>query len=139
VVSAIASSLLVGPLLSWSTRREERVRPLDFFQWPAMRPRLDGETRWEIIDELCGAIDIPGDGHLTAKSVTEAVRAREELAGTGVGDQVAFPHARLAGLERPVLGFGRSLEGVDWDAPDGVPVHLVFLVLTPDGDYGVLN
>jgi Kef-type K+ transport system membrane component KefB/mannitol/fructose-specific phosphotransferase system IIA component (Ntr-type) len=136
VVSAIVSSLLVGPLLSWSTRREERVKPLDFFQWPATQVDLKGETRWEIIDEMCGLIETSGAGHVTAKSITEAVRAREELAGTGVGDQVAFPHARMAGLERPILTFGRSVKGVDWDAPDGVPVHLVFLVLTPGGDYG---
>ena len=49
---------------------------------------------------------------------------------------MAFPHARIVGLERPILTFGRSIQGVDWDAPDGAPVHLVFLVLTPEGDYG---
>jgi mannitol/fructose-specific phosphotransferase system IIA component (Ntr-type) len=136
VVSAIASSLLVGPLLSWSTRREESVKPLDFFQWPATQLDLKGETRWEIIEEMCGSIETPGAGRVTTKSITEAVLAREELGGTGVGHQVALPHARMAGLERPILTFGRSFQGVDWDAPDGVPVHLVFLVLTPDLDYG---
>jgi mannitol/fructose-specific phosphotransferase system IIA component (Ntr-type) len=129
-------SLLVGPLLSWSTRREESVKPLDFFQWPATQLDLKGETRWEIIEEMCGSIETPGAGRVTTKSITEAVLAREELGGTGVGHQVALPHARMAGLERPILTFGRSFQGVDWDAPDGVPVHLVFLVLTPDLDYG---
>ncbi|NOT56679.1 MAG: PTS sugar transporter subunit IIA, partial [Deltaproteobacteria bacterium] len=62
-----------------------------------------------------------------------AVRAREELMGTGIGDGVAIPHARLDGLTKPVLTFGRSPQGINWDCPDGLPAHLVFLVLTPAG------
>jgi mannitol/fructose-specific phosphotransferase system IIA component (Ntr-type) len=41
----------------------------------------------------------------------------------------------MPGLDAPALAFGRSVAGVDWDAPDGAPVHLVFLVLTPEEDY----
>jgi mannitol/fructose-specific phosphotransferase system IIA component (Ntr-type) len=41
----------------------------------------------------------------------------------------------MPGLDAPALAFGRSVVGVDWDAPDGAPVHLVFLVLTPEEDY----
>jgi PTS system fructose-specific IIC component len=40
-------------------------------------------------------------------------------------------------LAQPIIAFGRSITGVDWDAPDGLPVHLVFLVLTPKDEEGL--
>ncbi len=57
--------------------------------------------------------------------------------GTGLGDGIAVAHARLATLARPLLTYGRSLAGVDWDAPDGLPVQHVFLLLTPVHDQGL--
>ncbi len=44
---------------------------------------------------------------------------------------VAAPHARLAAVTHPIVVIGRSLRGIDWNARDGLPVQLVFLVLTP--------
>ena len=66
-----------------------------------------------------------------------AVSNREQLMGTGTGNQVAMPHARLEMLDRPVLVFGRSAAGIEWNAPDGLPVHLVFLLLTPEREEGL--
>ena len=57
--------------------------------------------------------------------------------GTGIGRGVAVPHARIEALRRPVVAFGRSAEGLDWDAPDGEPVRFVFLVLTPARQEGL--
>ncbi len=48
-----------------------------------------------------------------------------------VGEGVAVPHARVAGLTEPRAAFARLAEGVDWQAPDGRPVRLVILFLTP--------
>ena len=48
-----------------------------------------------------------------------------------MGRGIAFPHARLPGLARPLVAVGRSARGLDWDAPDGEPVRLLFLILTP--------
>ena len=50
---------------------------------------------------------------------------------TGVGGEIAVPHARFDGLARPLVVFGRHLEGLDWNAIDDQPVHFVFLILTP--------
>jgi Kef-type K+ transport system membrane component KefB/mannitol/fructose-specific phosphotransferase system IIA component len=136
VVSTIVSSLLVGPWLSWSLNRQKSVEAKDYLQKGAFRSDLQGDTRWGIIDELSGGLQLPpGVGH-DVGDVIAAVRAREEIGGTAVGHEVAFPHARMPGLEVPLIAFGRSVAGVDWDAPDGVPVHLVFLLLTPEKDYG---
>jgi Kef-type K+ transport system membrane component KefB len=136
VVSAIVSSLLVAPWLSWSIHRRKAVNVLAFFARPATVPNLRGTTRWEVIEELCGSLasraGTPGAGPCAT-----AVRQREELQGTGTGSGVAIPHARIPSLKRPVLVFGRSVAGVDWDAPDGLPVHLVFLLLSPEREGGL--
>ncbi|MGD2154378.1 MAG: cation:proton antiporter [Gemmatimonadales bacterium] len=136
VVSAIVSSLLVAPWLSWSIHRRKAVNVLAFFARSATVPDLGGTTRWEVIDELCGRLagqaGTTGVGECAA-----AVRQREELQGTGTGGGVAIPHARMPNLKRPVLAFGRSVAGVEWDAPDGLPVHLVFLLLSPERESGL--
>ena len=66
------------------------------------------------------------------ETLTTAVRAREDLMGTGVGNGVAIPHARMAMLTKPLLTFGRSV-GVNWDAPDGMPAHFIFSVVDSGG------
>jgi mannitol/fructose-specific phosphotransferase system IIA component (Ntr-type) len=136
VISAIVSSLLVAPWLSWSIQRRRAVNVLAFFARSAAVPNLRGTTREEVIDELCSGLA----GHAgmpVPELCAAAVREREELQGTGTGNGVAIPHARLPGLRRPVLVFGRSVAGVDWDAPDGLPVHLVFMVLSPEREGGL--
>lgn len=55
---------------------------------------------------------------------------------TGIGKGVAVPHARLPGLNGPLVGFGFSAAGVDFDAPDGEPAKAICLILTPQDDNG---
>ncbi len=64
-------------------------------------------------------------------SVHELLLLRERLGSTGVGKGVAAPNARaLAVLEARCI-LARSERGIDWNSPDGMPVHLVLLVLSP--------
>jgi PTS system fructose-specific IIC component len=64
-----------------------------------------------------------------------AVLERELVAPTGLGDEVAIPHAAVEGLQRPLLALGRSARGIDFDAPDGRPARVVFLLLIPPKAY----
>ena len=137
VVSVITSSLLVSPLLSWSTGRVEGGSILDFIQRKATALDAGGASRAEVVEGHCAGLDVPAETGLSPEDCAVAVCAREALAGTSVGHGVAFPHARVAGLRAPILMFGRSSRGVDWDAQDGQPVHLVFLLLSPEEDYGL--
>ncbi|HAR46057.1 MAG: PTS fructose transporter subunit IIA [Nitrospirae bacterium GWC2_57_13] len=61
---------------------------------------------------------------------------RESLGSTGIGDGVAIPHGKIRGLKEMVVSFGRSKKGVDFQALDGKPVYLFFLLLTPDDNPG---
>jgi Kef-type K+ transport system membrane component KefB len=136
IFSAIISSLLVAPWLVWSVQRRQEINILDFFLRRAVIPELSSMTRQAAIEELCQVV--AEHGHVAdAETLSAAVREREELMGTGLGSGLAVPHARLANLTKPVLVFGRSVHGIEWDAPDGLPVHLIFLLLTPIADDGL--
>ncbi len=136
VFSTLASSLLVAPWLEWSIHRRREVNILEFFSRRAVVPELRSTERFEAIQELCQAVaDAGGPGD--AEALVAAVREREELMGTATGHEIAVPHARLSFLRRPVLTVGRSVPGIYWDAPDGQPVHLVFLLLTPEREQGL--
>ena len=142
VFSAIISSLLVAPWLVWSVQRRKEINILEIFLRRGVIAALDAPTRESAIQELCQAVAEQSQmgqmGHIAdAEALSAAVREREELMGTGLGSGLAIPHARLAQLTKPVLLFGRSLHGIDWDAPDGLPVHFVFLLLTPVADNGL--
>jgi mannitol/fructose-specific phosphotransferase system IIA component (Ntr-type) len=136
VISAIVSALFVGPVLLWSIRRRKEINIMEFFLRRAVIPHLRGTTRDDVIQELCATV-VDHTSVLDRERLTAAVRAREDLMGTGVGNGVAVPHARLAPLTKPVLTFGRSVAGVDWDTPDGLPAHFIFLLLTPVVDEGL--
>ncbi len=62
----------------------------------------------------------------------ERLEEREALGSTGFGRGVAIPHARVPGLKRPVAALLRLKEPVDFAAADGLPVDLVFGLLSPE-------
>ena len=70
--------------------------------------------------------------HLPARRVLEAVNERERLGSTGVGDGVAIPHARMSEIDRVCGVFARLRQPVDFDAIDGRPADLVFVLLAPE-------
>ncbi|MDO9559340.1 MAG: PTS sugar transporter subunit IIA [Syntrophales bacterium] len=61
---------------------------------------------------------------------------REKLGSTGIGEGIAIPHGKLAGLDNLIVCFGRSAAGIDFNAMDGNPVHLFFLLLAPENSAG---
>jgi len=68
----------------------------------------------------------------TPARVRAALDAREALGTTGFGGGCAIPHGRLAGLSAMVGGVVRLARPVDWNAVDGQPVDLLFVLLGPD-------
>lgn len=70
---------------------------------------------------------------LDRSSVLERIQEREQLGSTGFGRRIAIPHARIAGLGRPVAVFLRLEAPVEFEAADGMPVDIVFGLLSPDG------
>ena len=69
-------------------------------------------------------------------AVAEVFASREALASTGVGSGVAIPHGRIADLDSLRAAIAVTREGVDFDAIDGRPVHILVAVLGPERQTG---
>lgn len=129
VAMALATSLMSGPGMQALLKLRKPRRFFDFLGAKVFRPRLRAADRDEAIREL--AYLVGGAVGRDPGALAEAALARERLMPTGVGHGVAVPHARIEGLEAPVVGVGLSVPGIDFDAPDGEPAHLIFLLFTP--------
>jgi PTS system nitrogen regulatory IIA component len=62
---------------------------------------------------------------------------REKLGSTGIGDNMAIPHAKHEGIEQIITVFARSRKGIDFQSLDRKPVHFVFLLLAPPASTGL--
>ncbi|MDN6179540.1 MAG: PTS sugar transporter subunit IIA [Halomonas subglaciescola] len=69
---------------------------------------------------------------LDSQEVFSRLISREKLGSTGIGNGVAIPHARSPHCHAPIAGFLKLAEAVDFDAIDGDPVDLVFILLVPE-------
>ncbi|HQQ86804.1 MAG TPA: PTS sugar transporter subunit IIA [Smithellaceae bacterium] len=96
---------------------------------------LQAKNKTEVLQELVQTI-IDGGLKLDSSVAMEVLQQREKLGSTGIGDGVAIPHGKIPVLEDLVVAFGRSKEGISFDAIDGKPVHLFFLLLAPENSAG---
>ncbi len=95
----------------------------------AIVPRLTATSRRQALQVL--AQTLAEAAGVDPRTTFEAVLLRERLSGTGVGEGVAIPHARVQGLTRPVAGFARLETPVEFDALDERPCDLIFMLLAP--------
>lgn len=98
--------------------------------------RLDGaHDRDSVIAHVAQLLSQPSEGHgLPVLHVADRLRSREKLASTALGHGVAIPHARLAALGHARGAFIHLAEPVQFAAPDGRPVDLVFAMVVPEDD-----
>lgn len=134
VFSAILSAVAVGPILSLLLKQRKEMSVIEFFSSRMIHEQLKGNERDEVIDELCEIVshekDMPAP-----EVILNAVLKRENTMGTAMEEGIAVPHVHLSNVLRPMIVFGRSLVGVDWNSPDGQPTHFIFLIITSDKDY----
>jgi mannitol/fructose-specific phosphotransferase system IIA component (Ntr-type) len=134
VFGAVISSVILGPWFNYSIRKRKEVSVLEFFSLRGTISRLKQHERNKAIEELC-ELAASQDDMPDTESIYRAVIIREEQMGTGIEEGIAVPHARLADIKGPTVIFGRSPDGIDWNAPDGKSAHFIFLILTPADDY----
>lgn len=73
-------------------------------------------------------------GNISDKEVYKsAILAREDLSTTGIGEGIAIPHAKTSAVKKATLVAAVSKDGVDYEALDGAPSHLFFMIAAPDG------
>lgn len=132
VFSAVFSSIVMGPWMAKALARRRTVSPVNFLNANAVVLKLPEQGRDAALQLLAEKVAPLASGN-TAARIAALALAREEEFGTGLGDGIAIPHVRLDNLRNPVLAYGHSPEGLDWDAPDAAPVHHVFFLASATG------
>jgi mannitol/fructose-specific phosphotransferase system IIA component (Ntr-type) len=95
---------------------------------------LQSTDREAVLSELVSQIPELAERPEARQTLLRALREREQLHSTGIGDGVALPHARnaLVGLvDRPLIVFGRHAQGIPYGAIDSVPARMFFLLIAP--------
>jgi len=96
---------------------------------------LEGHTKDDLLRELVGIV-AHDDGIDDEQAVLEAVRERESILSTGIGHGVAIPHGKSASVSELRMAAGLAPTPVDFDALDGQPVALFFLLIGPESAAG---
>lgn len=99
-------------------------------------PDLRAKDKRGVLEELVGVI-VSHDPSLDKDSLVKVLLERERLGSTGIGDGIAIPHGKFLGLKHPVISFGRSLKGLDFDSMDGQPAFLFFLLVAPENSASI--
>jgi PTS system nitrogen regulatory IIA component len=91
---------------------------------------LESNTKEEIIGELVDLLQV-GDSITDRQKVLQAVLDREQIMSTGIGDGIAIPHGKSDSVVRLTAALGTHKRGVDFEALDGEPAHVFFLLVSP--------
>lgn len=92
---------------------------------------VPGGSKKRVLEQIANLIgrEVPD---LDSQAVFESLVAREKLGSTGFGNGIAIPHCRLKGCESPISALLHLDAPVDFDAIDGAPVDLLFVLLVPE-------
>lgn len=92
---------------------------------------LTSQTKDSLLAEMARALAKARPG-LDEQQLLSVLIEREGLQSTGIGEGVAIPHGKMAGLEGLLASFGRSRKGIDFASIDGQPTELFFLLVVPE-------
>ncbi len=103
----------------------------DLIEVPAIMPALKANSKKQLLQLLAErASTIAG---IPEREIFDTILQRERLGSTGVGNGIAIPHGKLAGVKQISGVFARLEAPIDFEALDDQPVDLVFLLMAPEG------
>jgi nitrogen PTS system EIIA component len=110
---------------------------LGFFDPNLFIEEIKGETKDEVLKEFSKLLE--GNKSIyKAEIILDLLRKREQLGTTAIGKGIAIPHCRSMAIKKVTVVVGIKAEGLAFDAPDNVPVKLVFVILAPPQDVNYL-
>lgn len=107
----------------------------DLLSAERVRVPLATRTKDAVLRELLD-VALPGSTADVLDDVLESLRQREQVLSTGIGEGVGIPHAKTPHVEQLILAAGVAAHPVDFDALDGRPADLFFLLLGPESAAG---
>lgn len=131
VVMALVTSTIAGPAISRFMDKGKAKSFTTFVGSKSFIPRLKATNRYEAISELA---KVSGIKSIPVREVVNAVIQRERVLPTGMGNEIAMPHARIPNMKETQVAVGISAAGLDFDSPDGSLAHIVVLTLVPADD-----
>ena len=110
--------------------KPETIKILDFLSRTAIVPELKAATKKAAIEELVGLL-VKENKVQDADSAVQILMEREKIGSTGIGQGIAIPHAKSEQAKGVAAAFGLSKKGIAFDALDGDPVYIIFLLIAP--------
>ena len=107
------------------------MRIVDLLNMQGIELDLKVSNKTEAIDKIVDLMDKTGNLN-DKEEYKKAILAREELSTTGIGDGIAIPHGKTKAVKKAGLAAAVCKDGVDYDALDGAPVYLFFMIAVPD-------
>ncbi|MFC5474462.1 PTS sugar transporter subunit IIA [Paraherbaspirillum soli] len=129
----------IGPSPSWkiNAMRVAKLLQPDFLMSPFAKFLFPENIRLDVaaFDKTQAFAQVAAvferEHRIGYSQVYEGLRAREQLDSTGLGCGVALPHAQISGLRAPMMAFVRLRMPIGFDAPDGLPVSDLLVLLVP--------
>jgi PTS system nitrogen regulatory IIA component len=111
------------------------MKIVDMIKTGYILEELQAKTKRDVLAELSSVFlrDLSCD----PEEMVSILLEREKLGSTGIGDGIAIPHGKMGSMKELVVAFGRSRKGIDFNAMDGKPVHLFFLLMAPENSAGL--
>lgn len=107
----------------------------EFLDEGLVMPRLASRDRSGVLREMSATLEARHGTGIDG-GLLEKLLKREELGTTAIGKGVAVPHCRAKGLKTPALMLGLSPDGIAFEAADGKPSHIFFLLVSPEDNPG---
>ncbi len=111
------------------------MKIVDFLNEKAVVANLKSSTKDGVIRELVDAL-AKAEGIRNKEDLIKVLLNRETLGSTGIGQGVGIPHGKTNTVKKLVAAFGICHQGVNFDALDGEPVYLFFLLVAPEDSAG---
>lgn len=129
VFGAIATSIFLGPFMKRALASLRKKSCLDVLQKPVVSLNINATTKQEALEYVCALAGSQVPNSNTSSLLKDVVQ-REKLQATAIGNTIAIPHGRAAWCTRPQIVVATLARPVEWNAPDGLRVDWVLLIVT---------
>ncbi len=102
----------------------------DYLTVDRVSPEMQSTNKPEAVAELAAVM--AGHDPALSEQIAQILHAREQLASTAIGKEIAIPHGKLGALGAMMLGIGRCADGLDFESVDDQPTRIFFTLLAPE-------